>query len=114
MQYSNKAYLLIGGNVGDRIAYLHQARELLKKTSGIEEKVSAIYETAAWGITDQAAFLNQAILLHTNLSAEELMQNLLKAEAEIGRVRGEKFGPRIIDIDILLFNDEVYELPQLS
>lgn len=114
MQYSNKAYLLIGGNVGDRIAYLHQARTLLKERAGAEETASSLYETAAWGLTDQAPFLNQALLINTQLSAEQLIQKILKTEADIGRVRGEKFGPRTIDIDILFFNEEIHDLPNLT
>lgn len=114
MQYSNRAYLLIGGNLGDRVAYLNQAKSLLSLRSGRISAVSGIYETAAWGITDQEAFLNQAILLETALNASELMQTLLHAENEIGRIRTEKYGPRIIDIDILLFNDEIIHQPDLK
>jgi 2-amino-4-hydroxy-6-hydroxymethyldihydropteridine diphosphokinase len=69
MQYMNKVFLLIGGNMGDRLQNLHQAIALLSATCGPVIQQSAVYETAAWGKTDQAAFLNQALLLNTSLSA---------------------------------------------
>ena len=114
MQYSNKAYLLIGGNVGDRVSALNKARALLSLGAGNISAASHMYETAPWGIAEQASFLNQALLLETSLSVEELMHYILHAEEEIGRVRAEKYGPRIIDIDILLFNREVYNLPTVT
>ena len=108
-----KAYLLIGGNLGDRLAYLNQARALLALHSGSESGCSAVYETAAWGKEDQSSFLNQALILTTSLTAEELLRNILKAEHEIGRERSEKYGARIIDIDILLFNEEIFDARDL-
>jgi 2-amino-4-hydroxy-6-hydroxymethyldihydropteridine diphosphokinase len=114
MQYYNKAYLLIGGNLGDRVSSLNQARALLTLRAGSITAVSAIYETAPWGIAEQASFLNQALQLETSLTAEELMQHILHAEEEIGRVRAEKYGPRIIDIDILLFNNEAFSHPTVT
>jgi 2-amino-4-hydroxy-6-hydroxymethyldihydropteridine diphosphokinase len=114
MQYSNKAYLLIGGNVGDRVSALNKARALLSLRAGRISAVSAIYETAPWGIAEQDSFLNQALLLETWLTVEELMQYILHAEEELGRVRAEKYGPRVIDIDILLFNQDVFNLPTVT
>ncbi|MEO6914511.1 MAG: 2-amino-4-hydroxy-6-hydroxymethyldihydropteridine diphosphokinase [Chitinophagaceae bacterium] len=113
MQYSNTAFLLIGGNIGDRRGFLNQARSLLELHSGKEVMFSCIYETAAWGKEDQSAFLNQALALSTTLTAEELLKNILHAEIEIGRERREKYGARIIDIDILFFNNEIYNLKDL-
>jgi 2-amino-4-hydroxy-6-hydroxymethyldihydropteridine diphosphokinase len=66
-----------------------------------------LYETAAWGKTDQSPFLNQALQIQTTLNAKQLIRKILKIEKTMGRVRKEKNGPRIIDIDILLFNDEI-------
>jgi 2-amino-4-hydroxy-6-hydroxymethyldihydropteridine diphosphokinase len=102
----NKAYLLTGGNMGDREENLRQALQLIGTHCGAIRTVSFIYETAAWGNTDQPAFLNQAIELDTDLNARQLIRKVLKLEKMMGRVREEKYGPRIIDIDILLFNDE--------
>src|SRR4030095_6958213 len=69
-----------------------------------------IYETAAWGITDQPPFLNQALEISTSLNARQLLRKILKIETEMDRIRKEKLGPRIIDIDILLFEKEIHDL----
>ena len=114
MQYMNKVFLLIGGNIGDRLQNLHQAITLLSATCGPVIQQSAVYETAAWGKTDQAAFLNQALVLTTLLTAQELLTTILSVEEEMGRRRMEKFGPRVIDIDILFFNDAVIQEPNLT
>jgi 2-amino-4-hydroxy-6-hydroxymethyldihydropteridine diphosphokinase len=103
----NRTYLLIGGNVGNRIKNLREARKQITVKCGVIIKQSAIYETAAWGKTDQAAFLNQVLLVETEFSAQEVLHRILKAELDMGRMRNEKFGPRTIDIDILFFNDDI-------
>jgi 2-amino-4-hydroxy-6-hydroxymethyldihydropteridine diphosphokinase len=103
----NSAYLLIGGNLGNRSQHLEKAGRLIEAGCGNIVKSSSIYETAAWGKTDQAAFLNQAILLSTARGARELMDCLLEVETAMGRLRTHKYGERIIDIDIIFFNDEV-------
>ncbi|HUP11050.1 MAG TPA: 2-amino-4-hydroxy-6-hydroxymethyldihydropteridine diphosphokinase [Niastella sp.] len=110
----NKVFLLIGGNMGDRLQNLHQAITLLAETVGPVIQQSAVYETAAWGKTDQAAFLNQAILLNTALSALELITAVLLVEERMGRHRSEKFGPRVIDIDIMFYNEEIIDEPHLT
>jgi len=110
----NKAYLLTGGNTGNREHYLQQAIELIGQKCGHILKQSSLYETAAWGKTDQPAFLNQALLLHTDLGAPELMQVLLSIEETMGRRREEKYGPRIIDIDVLLYNNDVLQSPLIT
>jgi 2-amino-4-hydroxy-6-hydroxymethyldihydropteridine diphosphokinase len=101
----NTAYLLIGGNLGNKSAYLEQAIQLIKQTCGNIVHYSAIYETEAWGLTGQPSFYNQALALQTTLSPETLMQQLLEIEAQMGRKRITKMGPRIIDLDILLIDD---------
>lgn len=110
----NIAYLLTGGNLGDRLKNLQQAEHLLNKQCGTVLKKSSLYETAAWGNTNQAPFLNQAIAIDTKLDAEQLIHRILKIEKKMGRVREEKYGPRIIDIDILLFNNDIVDLPFLK
>lgn len=92
--------------MGDREENLATARLLLNKDCGTIVQSSSLYETAAWGKTDQPAFLNQALALDTELNARQLIRRILKAEKSMGRIREEKYGPRIIDIDILLFNQE--------
>lgn len=109
----NIAYLLTGANLGDRERNLAEAREQISKNCGKIIKSSSLYETAAWGNTDQPAFLNQALQIETSYNARKLMRRILKVENMMGRVRKEKYGPRIIDIDILLFNDETHEYPLL-
>ncbi|MBC7903403.1 MAG: 2-amino-4-hydroxy-6-hydroxymethyldihydropteridine diphosphokinase [Gemmatimonadaceae bacterium] len=103
----NKVYLLIGGNVGNRAQNLRTAADLISENCGEIRQTSSVYETEAWGKTDQPNFLNQVLMLETELSADQLMSALLKLEEQMGRMRMEKFGPRIIDMDILLFNDDV-------
>lgn len=103
----NKAYLLIGGNMGDRESHLASARKELEERCGSLLQQSALYETAAWGLKEQNAFLNQALLIETDLCAEALLKNILHIEENLGRKREMKYGPRIIDIDILFFNDAI-------
>ncbi len=110
----NKAYLLTGGNVGNREEFLHIAAGMIEIDCGIILRKSAIYETAAWGKTNQDAFLNQALELQTTLTAAALMVQLLAIEEQMGRKRMEKYGPRIIDIDILLYNHEIISSTHLT
>jgi 2-amino-4-hydroxy-6-hydroxymethyldihydropteridine diphosphokinase len=110
----NTAYLLTGGNLGDRLTHLRKAESLLNDQCGIVLKESSLYETAAWGNTDQPAFLNQALIIETKLNAKQLIRRVLKIEKIMGRIREEKYGPRIIDIDILLFNNDVINISFLK
>lgn len=107
----NTAYLLLGGNLGDREANLKKAIELVNDKIGHVIAVSALYETAAWGKTDQPAFLNQAVGLQTNLNALAVLALALGIEQELGRVRKDKWGERLIDIDLILFGDEIINIP---
>ncbi|HEV3252422.1 MAG TPA: 2-amino-4-hydroxy-6-hydroxymethyldihydropteridine diphosphokinase, partial [Puia sp.] len=110
----NRAYLLTGGNVGDRVSHLKQAAESMERYSGKIMEKSSLYETAPWGKIDQAPFLNQALLLSTSLDASALLKIILEVEEKSGRKRAEKYGPRIIDIDILFFNNEILNRPDLK
>jgi len=110
----NKVYLLTGGNVGNRQQYLQQSANLIDARCGKIISRSSIYETAPWGKTDQAAFLNQALEVSTKLTAEKLLDELLAIEQAAGRKRAEKYGPRTIDIDMLFFNDDVLSTPVLT
>jgi len=110
------AYLLLGSNLGHRFSYLHQAQQLVSTHCGEIINQSSIYETAAWGLTNQPSFYNQVIILQTDIEPQQLMQSLLEIEEKIGRKREIKYGPRIIDIDILLIDDlicntQLLELP---
>jgi len=104
------AYLLIGGNLGNRKENLSKAVSLINEQCGPLTRSSSIYETEAWGNTDQPSFLNQALEISTSLNARQLIRKVLKIEEVMGRVRKEKLGPRIIDIDILLFENEIHDL----
>lgn len=109
----NKVYLLIGGNMGNREENLHRATSLIRQRIGEVVQASAVYETAAWGKTDQPAFLNQALLVNTAMEPLPLLRTILAIELEMGRERLEKNGPRTIDIDIILYNDAIIDEPGL-
>lgn len=110
----NIAYLLIGGNIGDRRQSLKLAAKAIEAQCGTISRYSHIYETAAWGKQDQNSFLNQALELQTSLSAHELLDCVLQIEEDMGRIREIKYGPRTIDIDVLLFNDAVIDTSNLK
>lgn len=103
--FMNNAFLLTGGNIGDRVTNLAKAAGLIEAEVGKIIKRSLLYETAAWGTINQQDFLNQVLQVETGLSANKLLQTILAIEQKLGRVRNEKMGPRTIDIDILFYND---------
>lgn len=111
----NKAYLGIGGNQGDRRKNLTDCIALLRDKVGNVAQISSVYETAAWGNENQPGFYNQVVLVETDLFPEQLLTTVLEIEASLGRVRkGKKWGERTMDIDILFYNNEVYESPNLN
>jgi 2-amino-4-hydroxy-6-hydroxymethyldihydropteridine diphosphokinase len=110
----NKIFLLTGGNIGDRKKNVEMAAVLIQKEIGSIVRSSKIYETEAWGITNQASFYNQVLLIESKFSAKEILQKILKIEEDMGRVRTVKNAARIIDIDILFFNKEVINEPNLN
>lgn len=108
------AYLLLGSNLGDRTTRLAQARHDLAATAGRLVAASALYETAAWGLTDQPAFLNQVLALETGLDAASLLAACLAAEQQQGRERLVRWAARTLDVDILLFGQEIIATPTLT
>ncbi|RYF94487.1 MAG: 2-amino-4-hydroxy-6-hydroxymethyldihydropteridine diphosphokinase [Chitinophagaceae bacterium] len=106
--------LLIGGNLGNRVENLAKASTLIGKRAGEVSRSSRIFETAAWGITDQKPFLNQALRITTLLTPHELLDVILGIEMTMGRIRLEKNGPRLIDIDILFYNGLIISEPRLT
>jgi len=110
----NKTYLLLGSNMGNSRQQLAIAQKHIEKNIGAITRSSSLYQTAAWGKTDQPDFLNQVIIVETELTASETMQTILSIEKKMGRLRTEKNAPRIIDIDILLFNKEIIDSSTLS
>jgi len=110
----NRTYLLIGSNEGDRIHHMSTAREMVKDKIGKITASSQLYETAAWGKHDQPDFLNQVLLVNTLLPAATCLKEILLIEKRMGRIRTKKNDPRIIDIDILFFNDDIINDVHLS
>lgn len=112
---SVRAYLALGSNVGDRKQALAQAVKALQETKEIKvTKLSAIYETDPVGYTDQPAFLNMVAAIDTTLAPNELLLQILGIEQQLGRIRTVRWGPRVIDIDILLYGKEHVEQPDLQ
>ena len=108
------AFVGIGSNLGDREAHLSRAIELLSAEAGIEVSgVSQIRETEPVGPVEQGPFLNGAVQVATELAPRELLDRLLGIERQMGRVRRERYGPRTIDLDLLLYGDEVVDEPGL-
>ncbi|MFV0605676.1 MAG: 2-amino-4-hydroxy-6-hydroxymethyldihydropteridine diphosphokinase [Niabella sp.] len=103
----NKVFILIGGNLGNRLQNLQTAVILIERIVGPIKKISSIYETAPWGVDGQPNYYNQVLEISSGLQAEQIMNLLLKIEEQMGRVRIEKYGSRIIDLDILFFNDAI-------
>lgn len=106
-------FLLLGTNIGDRNKNLASALNAIDPAVGMIKKRSSVYETAAWGKTDQPPFYNQVIEIETSLSSHEVLEELLTIEQKMGRERKEKWGERIIDIDILFFGNEIIETSEL-
>jgi len=106
-------YLSLGSNVGDRVAHLREAMARLESVGRVVS-VSSFYETEPVEVTDQPWFLNCAVGLETALTAEQLMARILRIEQEMGRRRVQRKGPRMIDIDILLFGDLILDLPDVT
>lgn len=107
------ALLLAGSNIGDRYANLVQARNHLHASGCILVKESSVYQTQAWGNTNQEDFLNVAWLVHSFPDPGRLLDNILSIERSMGRQRTGKWEPRLIDIDILLFGDLVMDSERL-
>ena len=99
--------------MGNRQAYLEEAARNINLTCGSITRFSSLCETEAWGRRAHPPFLNQVLLLHTFLPPGDLLHSLLHIEEVMGRKRLEKFGPRIIDIDIIFYNDLVTDQPGL-
>jgi 2-amino-4-hydroxy-6-hydroxymethyldihydropteridine diphosphokinase len=107
-------FIGIGSNLGDRERLIGEALRLLGARDGIEVvAVSEIRETEPVGVVDQPRFLNAAAKLATELTPREVLDSLLAVEQELGRVRVERYGPRTIDLDLLLYGDEVIDEPGL-
>lgn len=105
---------MLGTNVGDRNKNLATALNAIEETVGVTKKKSSVYHTAAWGKTDQPPFYNQVIEIETSLTPQKVLDALLTIEQKMGRKRNEKWGERIIDIDILFYGDKIIETKVLT
>lgn len=99
-------YLLLGTNLGNKLNNLQQATERIMGRVGDVTAVSWLYQTDAWGKTNQAVFLNQVLCVNTQLSPTELLDQIQQIEIDLGRERHEKWGARTIDIDILFYDQQ--------
>jgi 2-amino-4-hydroxy-6-hydroxymethyldihydropteridine diphosphokinase len=110
---THQVYLSLGSNLGNRLNNLRKAITLLPPGVNIVQQ-SSIYETEPWGYTDQPAFLNQILKAETDLEPSDLLALLKSIETSMGRHETFRFGPRLIDLDILFYDDYVMETPQLT
>lgn len=106
-------FLGLGGNLGDRRETMRSAVVAIREVLS-DVRVSSLYESAAWGVTDQPAFLNAVVRGRTTLNPLDLLDAVQSIENELGRVRKQHWGPRLIDIDILLYGADVIEEPRLQ
>lgn len=107
-------YLLLGSNLGDSVTYIEKSRKLIEKEIGEITDKSSLYLTESWGKTGQPDFINQVVEVKSALKAEEILDKIIIIEAELGRERREKWGSRIIDIDILFYDDEIINKKDLT
>jgi 2-amino-4-hydroxy-6-hydroxymethyldihydropteridine diphosphokinase len=111
---ANDLYVLLGTNLGEREQNLKLAREKIQEKIGIISSQSSIYETSAWGKTDQPNFLNQVILIKTFLEPSEILSKTQAIEIEFGRIKNQHWGERIIDIDILYYSKKIVNTENLK
>lgn len=109
----HRLIIAIGSNQGDWSVVLEQSLLLIGQSIGRVESISPIYNTPAWGNTDQPDFKNGVLSVITSLEPHTCLEQLLKIEVQMGRVRKEKWGPRILDLDILFYDSKVIQSPTL-
>lgn len=108
----NRVFIALGSNLGDRAANLDAAIEAMEPDVH-PRQCSPVYETPPWGYLDQPKFLNQVIEAETSLSPARLLEYLKRIEVKVGRKETFRFGPRMIDLDIIFYNGEVIDSPPL-
>ena len=116
MQTSNlqMVYLLLGSNLGNRKEILDKAIKLLSQKVGVVILQSKDYETSPWGVTDQPDFLNLVVSIQTKLKPLQILEITQSIENQLGRIRKEKWGARLIDIDVLFYGNEIIDEPNLK
>jgi dihydroneopterin aldolase/2-amino-4-hydroxy-6-hydroxymethyldihydropteridine diphosphokinase len=108
----HRVYLSLGSNMGDRECNLEESIRQISEFA-IIKKSSSIYETEPWGLKDQPKFLNQVVLVETKLAPKELLSHLKTIEQKMGRKKTVRYGPRLIDLDILFYDDLIMKTPDL-
>ena len=108
-----RAVIALGTNLGDRAANLVNAMEGIRLLGRVVAS-SSVYETAPQGMVDQEPFYNAVVLVETELDPAELVGRLLEIEREMGRVRGPRWGPRLIDLDLILYGDRTVRTPSVE
>ena len=111
---SHSLYLLLGANLGDKQHTFGLARRYVAELVGSISSISSLYETAAWGVTDQPTYLNQVLAVATYLAPADVLTQAQAIEQKLGRVRTEKWGSRMIDIDLLFYDALILETPSLT
>ena len=114
MKKTHNIILHTGSNIGNRIANLQLANALIKNQMGQIVRYSKYYQTAAWGVTEQPDFINQALKVETLLSPFEILENIQDIESKMGRVRLQKWGERLIDIDLIFYKNKVIDEENLQ
>ena len=109
----NEVYLQLGSNIGDRLDNLNQSIKIITERIGNVLEKSSVYESAPWGVENQRNFLNQVIFVKSNFDPYTILDLVLQIEKDMGRIRIEKWGERIIDIDILFIDDLIIESENL-
>jgi 2-amino-4-hydroxy-6-hydroxymethyldihydropteridine diphosphokinase len=110
----NRTFLLLGSNLGDRVNNLEKAIALIDLHIGLVLKRSSVYETKPWGKSDQPDFLNMALIIKSSLGPEQILSHALSIEHKMGRSRIEKWGARLIDIDLLYVESEIINTAELT
>lgn len=110
----HQVYLLLGSNLGNRESLLTECRKLVEIKIGRIANSSSLYETAAWGKTDEPTFINQVLLVESSLSPQKILSLIIEIEQQLGRVRTEKWSARTIDVDILFYDRDIIDEPGLQ
>jgi len=114
LKMAHKVHLLLGTNLGDKLQNLAEANYLIKELAGSITNQSKVYKSEPWGKIDQDEFYNQVLVIESELPPSDLLQALLGIEKELGRIRKEKWGERIIDIDILYYDSLIINVKNLT
>ena len=110
----HQVYLLLGSNIGDRIGHILNGLNKIGEKAGVINAISSFYETEPWGVTDQADYLNAAVLISTEVEPGSLFAILKEIETGEGRLDQKKYAPRTLDIDILFYDAEIITTEKLT